>query len=122
MQFITTDLDVKSEVDLTPLVNAFEEAGLSALLSRGEKVTLVAVFEVALNAELENEVAELVSAIDGLHGEALCLWEGATKVFNFGYTRSASEFAGGAQLPHAIVEMIANRGASITVTVYKGEG
>jgi hypothetical protein len=118
VRFITTDLDVESQSDLTLLVEAFERAGLFALVPPGQDTVQSATFEVPLNAELSDEVADLVSAIDGLNGEALHLWKEATKVFNFGFERTGSEFAVGAVVSHPVVEMIALRGASVAVTIY----
>ncbi|MBD2703344.1 hypothetical protein IC229_22055 [Spirosoma sp. BT702] len=120
IHYITTDLDLRAPVDLTPLSHALEKQGLWAYLSGPWQ----GLWSAQIGAEEsfpepDPYIAAMLTAIESLDQPARDLWSACTiREFNIGYDCGDRPWAFHQELLPATLARIAQVGASLVITIY----
>lgn len=124
IHYLNTDLDLRSDEDLTPLVEPFHAAGLYELtVHKEDPGTCFACFEVERTFENDHEpaitIAALLSAIESLQAPLRALWDRCTlREFNIGYDCGAEPWAFNQHVPSELLGRMAAAGISLRITLY----
>jgi hypothetical protein len=125
IRYLNTDLDLKSDHDLDPVVAALSTRGVAALYPAqfaGERGGWGVTFESAtstMSAEPEVDLAVLLAAVEALPPAARAAWDAATlREFNLGYDCGDEPWAFNNGLSVATLRRIAGAGATLRITMY----
>ncbi|HEY3780916.1 MAG TPA: hypothetical protein VGL56_07530 [Fimbriimonadaceae bacterium] len=123
-QYLNTDLELESDSDLTGLVAALENLGLTSLYcGPNDNGNWHATLEADLGSdEPIPSIVKLLLAIDSLdeaHRQMLsnCL----RKEFDVGYECTAEPFESGDVIDNEILRRIVDLGATIRFTIYRSD-
>jgi hypothetical protein len=123
-RYINTDLDLFSTVDLTPLTAAFESQGVFALhVTSREDGCWSAILETdAQYEDPESNIAAILSVIEKFDEPERGVWQSLKlREFNIGYDCGIEPWAFNQGLSNALLQRVAEVGASLRVTSYPSE-
>ncbi|MDB5347030.1 MAG: hypothetical protein JWP89_5407 [Schlesneria sp.] len=121
IQYLNTDLDLTSVVDLTSVAAAFELCGLFALdVSQRDDGLWYAIFEAdETYDEPGSNISMMLDAVESLGAEQRAVWSGCSvRDFNIGYDCGDEPWAFNQGLSAEILGRIAAVGASLRWTIY----
>lgn len=121
INYLNTDLDVRSRHDLADLAAILKLRGVCPLsISRGEDSLFYATFETEESYyEPEPNIAAMVSVIESLEEPRRSIWESCTqRGFNIGYDCGDRPWAFNQGLSNGLLGRIAAVGVSLRVTIY----
>jgi len=121
IQYLNTDLDLVSAVDLQPIGDAFQAAGACVLhVTRGDDGLYYAIVEAdAFSREPEVSISALLSIIESFSPPLKSLWATCSKrEFNIGYDCGDQPWGFTQVLSSSLVSRIAATGAAIGITLY----
>ena len=116
--FLTIDLDIESEEDITLIVESFGDA---VVLLRHEFLdgTYYGSFETGYS-ELSEIVSEYGRLVEKLSAEAQIIWTQCKKTFDIGYRSGAEPYAYHSVLSPEIITKIASLDVAVAITIYSG--
>ena len=121
IQYLNTDLDLTSPVDLTALAAAFESQGVFPLhVTHCEDGVWIATFETdSQHAEPESNIAAMVGLVESLVEPHRSVWLGCTRrQFNIGYDCGAEPWEFNQGLSTELLGRLAAIGGSLRITLY----
>lgn len=121
IQYLNTDLDLRSAEDLTPLSAVLEACGLWEIhLKQQEDGSWFAIFSAGCGgAEADQSITALLAVIEALAPEDKAMWSRCTvKEFNLGYQCGTGPRPFTQGLSSEVVARIAAVGASMRITIY----
>ena len=119
--YLNTDLELFSPVDLMQLVAAFEERGLMILhAGPGDEGTWEAFLETEAQYDApEPNIAAMLAVVEALPEPLKALWAGCThRRFSIGYDGGDEPRALQQLLSNQLLGRVAAMGASIGITIY----
>lgn len=122
--YLNTDLDVWAGRAVRPLVDALAARGVRALHRHAARDDdTFAVFETdathAAPAAPEENLAEILAAIESLAGDAAAVWAGCSlRRFDVGYDCGDGPREFGNELSNDLLRRLAACGATLRVTLY----
>lgn len=121
IRYLNTDLDLRSEEDLTPLATLFTSCGLwQNHLIQEEDGNWFAIFEAGCcGAEPEQTITMLLDVIEALAPEYKAIWSRCTvKEFNLGYQCGTEPRPFTQGVSSEVVARMAAVNASLRITLY----
>jgi hypothetical protein len=122
IEYLNSDLDLKSAIDLTALTTALEAGGANVLhVSKGDHGLWYATIE---DSEAETEVPErniaaLLSIIESLDEALISIWSSCSlREFNIGYDCGDEPWSFNQGLSNELLGRIVSAGASLRWTLY----
>ena len=119
--YLNTDLDLRSGVDLTELIGAFETAGVFSLYgATGEEGDWHASFETQKqHTEPESNIAEMLNVVESLSSPLRAVWDRCElREFNIGYDCGDEPWAFNQGLSPALLGRMSAAGAALRITIY----
>jgi hypothetical protein len=121
--FITLDVDIVSEEDLTPLANYFEEPAFVLGNQKVDNLYYLGLEPCWFSEEdrtPEHCAKFFIQMISGLPEELAGLWSRAkSKTFDFGFESGDSQPYYRSEISQETLAKIVNVGASFTITIYQ---
>jgi hypothetical protein len=124
IRYLNTDLDLSATKDLRPLAAAFESQGVFPLhVKQGENGSWYATLETEEQYEdPESSIAAMLSVIEKFDEPERNVWQSLKlREFNIGYDCGIEPWAFNQGLSNALLQRIAEVGASVRVTLYPPE-
>jgi hypothetical protein len=128
IQYLNTDLDLKSADDFTPLAKYLESCGLCLLhVTKGDDDRWHAIVEPASDEseadhEPERDIADMLSVIEALPADLQAQWLACQlRDFNIGYNCGKTPWAFNQGLSTGLLARLAAVQASLRVTIYPEE-
>ena len=121
IQYLNTDLDLRSVEELTPLAAVLESCGLLEIhLKQEEDGSWFAIFEAGCGgAEPDQSISKLLDVLEALAPEHKAMWSRCTvKEFNLGYQCGTEPHPFTQGVSSEVVARIAAVGASMRITIY----
>ncbi len=121
IEYLNTDLDVWSELDLTKLATCLGIYGVNALhVTRLDDGTWYATFETDdCYKEPEETISALLTAIEALPKDEHDIWVKCSRCeFNVGYDCGEEPWEFNQGLSHGLLGRLAQVGGSLRVTLY----
>lgn len=123
IQYINTDLDLRSPHPIDLLVHALSARGIwSSHNTAGDNGNFYSTLEVSTEEYLrhpEATIAGFLDAIESLSDEIKLLWNNCDlREFNIGYDCGEEPWAFNNGFSNAIVTRLANAGATLRITIY----
>lgn len=121
IEYLNTDLDLASAVDLTCLAEALKAKSLFPLhVTKADDGLWYAKFETEKNYdEPEKTIQEMITAIEALEEPLRAIWFGCSqREFNIGYDCGTEPWAFEQGLTSELLGRIAASGASLRFTLY----
>ena len=122
-KFLNVDLQIESEAPLGLLETEFGEKIMilySDKLPNSKRNVLILEIR-GRNRGVDETIEALCKLIDKLSPKARRIWEKARKEFDVGYELRPSQRSSRFTLRHDSLQRIANLGANLAVTYYRGE-
>lgn len=119
--YLNTDLDLAAAFDLQPLADALVARGLVLLTLHPLGAGTFAVLETEASGlgEIQRDISDLLTAVEGLDDEARRQWESCTsRDFNIGYQCSRQPVTFEYGLDEETVARLAAVTASLGITLY----
>jgi len=126
IQYLNTDLDLVSWVELTPLLESLKQRGIYALYgcTAGEDGLWYSTLETDMDSEAdfqspEETIGAMLNAIESLDDASRALWNGCSKrELNIGYDCGDEPWAFNQGLTNQTLARAAAAGASLRITLY----
>ena len=120
IRYLNTDLDLRSTVDLGPLVFDLKAARkVGYLPTRGNGGGWWASLSMEKLDEPEKNIANMLSVIESLPAESRNIWDACfLREFNIGYVCKGEPWSFSQGLSAALIGRIAAVGASLRITLY----
>ena len=115
--FLNIDLDIESEVDLSPIVKSFGE-NVSVMRNDEKDGVFYASFETGFTT-ISDIISEYSRLVENLDSEAKDIWNKCKKRrFDFGYECGIKPYAYYSTLSNEVVAKIYEIGGEIGITIY----
>lgn len=119
IQYLNTDLDLVSDVDLGPLNKEFDHLGLALHLHAGDDDRFYLMCEDTSDVEPERNIIRMLNAIDQLSDEGSRLWKlCSVREFNIGYECGDEPRSFEQGVSNKTLRRIVECGASLKITLY----
>lgn len=121
IEYLNTDLDVKSAVDLKSLSAALEAADLIPLhqVVEGNDLNYASFESSGQDDEPEPDIAAMLSVVENLAPPLQAAWNGCTqREFNIGFECGDEPWAFNQGLSNELIRRIAAAGATLRITLY----
>lgn len=116
-RYITTDLVLESDADLSELAAALERGGLFVLAAKNQRTTL----EVGQESKnLEDTLDTILNAIEGLDPRQCQTWMDCSKrELDVGFDYDPAHFATETSIGQTLLQRMAESGVSLVITHYR---
>jgi hypothetical protein len=119
IHYLNTDLDIESESDLRPIIEAFGEDVI--VMHHGEERGLqIAHFEIAgWSTNADETIQSFCDLVENFGKNARAIWDSCcTRILDIGYECGSSPYNYRSEIKPDTIKRVAGIGASLVITIY----